>query len=468
MAGEAYTVTSVHPHPGVAAQRVWFGPPKRCPPGFIDGRLLLGAAPEWGGAAVERAVEEVHAAGFVETLSQAEALAWLIACRRMLRPEATMRITTLDLDAIVATYTTPLPGPDSASSADYWLATRCERLNMQLRSGRRRWVYSEEELCRLAELAGLEMVRRHPPPAAQPLLLDVELRKPSRLLSVDASPLVSILMPTFSPRYFEAALRSARAQTYREIEIVIGDDCPDDAIRRIVQSVCAGEPRVRYQRNAERLGGRANLIACFGRARGEFIKCLNDDDLLAPECVERMLECFRRHPDLTLVTSRRRRIDEDGSPLPDARFTVPPVDVDSRVDGLSAGCALVTTGTNFVGEPTTPMFRKREVEHLRPDFMSIDGRPVRGIMDVALWLNLSTRGDFAYLVDPLSSFRVHAEQQQQRDRAEVLRWYQESMSLLRFAWTRLGLLKAFPENRLRVQQLADPAGPWSKRPAVPV
>ena len=47
--------------------------------------------------------------------------------------------------------------------------------------------------------------------------------------------------------------------------------------------------------------------------------------------------------------------------------------------------------------------------------MSFAGRPVPANLDVAMWLNLLVRGDLAYLVDPLSKFRVHGEQEQQKE-----------------------------------------------------
>lgn len=117
---------------------------------------------------------------------------------------------------------------------------------------------------------------------------------------------MSITIPSYRPRFFEAALQSALRQTYPNTEIVICDDCPDDGIARILDKYSASHPRLRYFRNSERLN-RQNLVKCADVAQGEFIKFLNDDDLLAPNCIERMIECFKTLPDITLVTSKRTR-----------------------------------------------------------------------------------------------------------------------------------------------------------------
>jgi hypothetical protein len=87
-------------------------------------------------------------------------------------------------------------------------------------------------------------------------------------------------------------------------------------------------------------------------------------------------------------------------------------------------------------------------------------------MDVAIWLNLATRGDTVYLVDALSAFRIHPDQQQQRDSEHVLQWYRRSMEISARAWSRLGLLASVAQNALRVRPFGDPAKPWEERPAV--
>lgn len=70
------------------------------------------------------------------------------------------------------------------------------------------------------------------------------------------SPLVSIVVPTYKPRYFEAALQSALLQTYQNIEILISDDCPTQDIQDILSRYLPYSPKpVRVIRNEPGLGG---------------------------------------------------------------------------------------------------------------------------------------------------------------------------------------------------------------------
>lgn len=48
-------------------------------------------------------------------------------------------------------------------------------------------------------------------------------------------PLVSILIPTYNrPHYFKIALESALAQTYSNIEIIVGDDSTNNETEKLI------------------------------------------------------------------------------------------------------------------------------------------------------------------------------------------------------------------------------------------
>ena len=108
--------------------------------------------------------------------------------------------------------------------------------------------------------------------------------------------------------------------TYTNLEILICDDCSGPEIEDIAAEYQQHDARIRYSRNppevARKNYGRDNYVRCYRESRGEFIKYLNDDDLLAKNCVERMLKAFSVADDITLVTSTRQQIDPSGNFLP--------------------------------------------------------------------------------------------------------------------------------------------------------
>jgi glycosyltransferase involved in cell wall biosynthesis len=235
------------------------------------------------------------------------------------------------------------------------------------------------------------------------------LTKPARDAS-NAS-LVNIVIPAYKSAYFAEALRSAQAQTWPRIEIVVCDDSPDGRIAEITQQDQGPHP-VRYIRNPGNIGGRANYLQCYDVARGRYVKFLNDDDLLHPECVARMATTLDAHPSVTLVTSYRRLIDAEGTALPDEEWNRPVVSKDGVIDGRLLAQHVLSRKTNLIGEPTTVMFRKNDMAASQPHLMSYAGEPARRNGDMSIWSSLLSRGDAVYLVDALSEFRIHDAQVQ--------------------------------------------------------
>ncbi len=217
---------------------------------------------------------------------------------------------------------------------------------------------------------------------------------------------VSLLIPVYNPRFFAAAFSSATAQTYRNVEIVVGDDSPGGEIRSIVQS--AHDARTRYIRNPVRLGFHRNFEMLLAQAQGRYIKFLNDDDVLHPECVQEMVGAFEALGSrISLVTSRRHPIDELGALLPDTGPTRPLHPKNCFFEGRRFGNALLLASENLIGEPSATLFRRTDVDARSGGLFCLAGREYTCLADLALWLRLLTKGGMAYIARPLSYIRVH-------------------------------------------------------------
>ena len=175
------------------------------------------------------------------------------------------------------------------------------------------------------------------------------------------APLVTIAIPASNPRYFLESLDSAVGQTYEHVEIVVCDDSEGDAIASMAASR-AGRADLRYEKNPQRLRARRNYEKLLALAHGEYIKFLNDDDVLEPECVARLVRAFQEVPDLVLATSHRLRIDSGSRVMEDMPATRPAVARDVIVEGVSLANSVIMYGLNFIGEPSTAMFRKSDFD----------------------------------------------------------------------------------------------------------
>lgn len=271
--------------------------------------------------------------------------------------------------------------------------------------------------------------------------------------------LVTIAIPAFKPRYFEAALLSALNQDYGNLEILISDDCPDEGVASIVERyINRTSVPVRYIRNNPGLGGLLNMDQCVRQANGEFVKFLCDDDILFPDCVRQMMEVFEIHPQIALVTSRRILIDDAGVTMPDMIWTLCPFKEDTRIKALDIVNFLADTPLNFIGEPSTVMFRRASLLDVVPHISCLNGEAIRAVNDLAMYVNVLDHGDLAYLVKPLSCFRRHKEQrQQQADMTELANiWCRRFSSHLR---SRGGY---FPANgKIHCRPLMKNTSDWS-------
>jgi glycosyltransferase involved in cell wall biosynthesis len=232
-------------------------------------------------------------------------------------------------------------------------------------------------------------------------------------------PLVSILIPAYNPRFFESCFASSIAQSYENIEIIVADDSGGNEIRDVVARPLA--PHVRYLRNPARLGFHGNFAHLFSQASGRYIKFLNDDDVLHPDCVSNMVAAFEfLGSQASLVTSRRQRIDETGKMLPDTAATKPLADDDRVFKGRPLGDRLLLQSVNRVGEPSAAMFRRSDVSPSGDTLFRIVERKYTCLADMALWLRLLAAGDMAYLAKPLSFIRDHPGQLQWSDEVAPL------------------------------------------------
>lgn len=220
-------------------------------------------------------------------------------------------------------------------------------------------------------------------------------------------PLVSVLIPTYNrPHYFKIAIDSVLAQDYPNIEIIITDDSTNDETYSIVAPLITSFSNIRYYKNNVRLGGVKNFQKSLLQSTGEYINFLMDDDFFHPKKISTMIKHYLNDSEqkIKLITSYRQPVDSAGNLIPDFPFTKKRHTTPTLINGLDAGGSIILD-SNWIGEPTTPLFRKKD---LREPFGSFYGHQYQSAVDMATWLTLLIQGDILYIPDPLSYLRIHA------------------------------------------------------------
>lgn len=130
-----------------------------------------------------------------------------------------------------------------------------------------------------------------------------------------SSPRVSVVMPAYNAQAFiAAALDSALAQTFSDLEVLVVDDGATDATGSIADDYARRDARVRvfHQANAGLCGARNTAIA---HARGAYLALLDSDDVWHPNHLADSVARLDADPALGLVHANIRRIDALGKDL---------------------------------------------------------------------------------------------------------------------------------------------------------
>lgn len=112
-------------------------------------------------------------------------------------------------------------------------------------------------------------------------------------------PKVSIIIPTYnSSRFLKRTIGSVLAQTFRDWELLIVDDCSKDSTRLIVEEYSKFDKRIKFFKTETNSGGPATPKNIgVENARGEFIAFLDHDDEWFPEKLEKQLNVFKNSKD---------------------------------------------------------------------------------------------------------------------------------------------------------------------------
>ena len=209
-------------------------------------------------------------------------------------------------------------------------------------------------------------------------------------------PLVSICIPVYNGEpYILKTLNSALNQTYKNIEVIIFDDCSTDKSAEIIKTL--KDCRIIYHLNDRNYGAFINFQKCVEACNGDFIKLLNDDDLLKPNAIETQVNVLINNPDVSLCITATNVINEFDDIIMKRQLYKKSL----KINGKKTAKKSLLSGRNIYGEPSTVLFRRdksRQVGNFAND-LHISS-------DLDYWIRLSYVGDIYYINEFLSDWRV--------------------------------------------------------------
>jgi glycosyltransferase involved in cell wall biosynthesis len=212
---------------------------------------------------------------------------------------------------------------------------------------------------------------------------------------MDAPPRVSVVMPTYRRAgHIGPTLASILAQSLPDFEVLVRDDGDGtDGTAEAVRTAAAGDDRVRYQRNPERLGMPGNLNGGIREARGAFVAVCHDHDLYRSDFLAKMVATLDRNPGALFVHCAIDVIGGDGRHVASHVGAWP-----ERIEGRR-WLALMMQSFSSPVCALTVVPRGVYERHGLYD-------PAYGfVSDVEMWMRLASAGDVAYVAEPLVRVR---------------------------------------------------------------
>ncbi|MDF2479512.1 MAG: putative glycosyltransferase [Sphingobacterium sp.] len=131
---------------------------------------------------------------------------------------------------------------------------------------------------------------------------------------ISGAPLVSIVLPVYNGKQYVAeAIESCLSQNYKNIELIVVDDCSTDNTIEIVEAIAKRDSRLKIVKHTvnKKLPGALNTG--FSIAKGELFTWISDDNKLYYNALAEMVHFLQQNPQADLTYADYVEIDEHGT-----------------------------------------------------------------------------------------------------------------------------------------------------------
>ena len=129
-------------------------------------------------------------------------------------------------------------------------------------------------------------------------------------------PLVSVCLLSYNDEaYVGQAIQDLLAQDYKNIELIISDDCSKDNSPKIIKDFAKKDQRIRFFIQGSRLGIQGNYNYLLDQSQGQYFMWASSDDRWAPTYISTLLEIYRDNPAATSTAAPLLFIPSDCSKI---------------------------------------------------------------------------------------------------------------------------------------------------------
>jgi glycosyltransferase involved in cell wall biosynthesis len=133
----------------------------------------------------------------------------------------------------------------------------------------------------------------------------------SKETMLSSRPIVSAIMPVFNGgSALQQAVASVLAQTCRDFELIVIDDCSTDGCCDFIEDL--SDQRIRLIRISQNMGAAASRNAAIELAAGKYVAIADADDIALPDRFATQIAYLESRPDVDLLAGASQSFDDQG------------------------------------------------------------------------------------------------------------------------------------------------------------
>lgn len=200
-------------------------------------------------------------------------------------------------------------------------------------------------------------------------------------------PLVSIILPVYNgAEHIHKSINSILSQDYKNIELIIVNDCSTDNTLNIINTYAEKDSRISIVSNLENLKLPRTLNVGFANAKGVYLTWTSDDNMYKPNAISTMVAALTTNKGTDMVYSNYTNIDSQDNEISIGNL---PNNPNSIISGNCCGACFLYSKeiANRVGEYDPNLFLAEDYDY---------------------WIRIHSVGKIIHINDNLYYYRRHS------------------------------------------------------------
>ena len=214
---------------------------------------------------------------------------------------------------------------------------------------------------------------------------------------------IDILMATYNgEKYLREQIESILNQTYKNIRLIISDDCSTDQTREIIKQYEKKDSRIKVYLQEQNLGYLKNFNFLLTKVENNIYMLSDQDDIWLPQKVEKTYK-FLKQNNSDLVFTDLLVVDEKGNEVNKSFDKL--MNLTKKIKKTVGTYKLAYLYNSVTG--CTIMSKKEQLNKI----LDIPTNSKHVFHDHWIALSVSINGKVSYLEEPLIKYRQHGDNQ---------------------------------------------------------